>query len=320
MKSTQKISHNSLASQSGQILVGFLLVMVLGITLTLSLISQTTLDTRTTTTTEQSSRAYNAAEAGVEEALKKVESGEIIPSDIPVSTSETPLGDVTYKYSVANVGSSNKAFVFPKPLLSDDTAQVWLAHPDTLAPVYTSSRIKVLWGNLASPINATTPALEIVLTYKDPSGTFKDQRWYYRPSGTTIPTGFNPASEVSTATQTILGENNNLNTNQQFAFSVNEGGSSGLNLGKIGSLSTNTPILLRFRLLYNNDASHILGVAPIDSSASSFLPPQGYQVESTGSSNIGATRKIIVFRSFPFPSSIFDFGLFSGSTQKALKK
>ncbi len=304
-----------LKSIKGQILPAFLIIMAIGITITLSLISRTTTDIRTTTTTEQSSRAYNAAEAGVEDALKKLESGDIVPGGGSGSTA----GQTSYTYTVTNVGSSNKAFVAPEPLAADSILQVWLANYQTLSPVYNNPRIKIYWGNPGTNVAAaTSPAVEVSLVYRNKStGVFGTQKWYYRPTGSSIPSGFNPSTEVSTTPLTINEDDNNLAAKQSFAFSISEGGNSGINLSKI-NYTNNDPILLRIRMLYNSDAGHVLAVVPYD--ASSQLPIQGHQIESTGVAPSGATRRIKVFRSFPSPASLFDYALFDGSKNRPLKK
>src|SRR3990167_11200524 len=59
-------------SQKGQMLIIFLLVLVVGVAIVLSVASRSLTDIRTTTTSDEPIRAYFAAEAGVESALKKI--------------------------------------------------------------------------------------------------------------------------------------------------------------------------------------------------------------------------------------------------------
>src|SRR3989304_631033 len=65
--------------EKGQILILFLLVLVVGLAIVLSVASRTITDIRTTTTSDESNRAYFAAEAGIEEALQQLESTGSIP-------------------------------------------------------------------------------------------------------------------------------------------------------------------------------------------------------------------------------------------------
>lgn len=313
----------SLNNQDGQILVGFLLIMAVGITLTLSLSSRTTTDLRSTSTTEQSTRAYNAAEAGLEDALKKIENSQVSISSVPI-TGAGSFGDNNYNFSAVKVGSGTKAFVYPTSVSADEAIQVWLADNETLSQLYTSDNLKIMWGNLGTaPNTSTAPGIELDLVYRNrTTGQFGIQNWYYLPTGSlNTPVGFNPSSEVIVSPITIPSINNNLGTDVSFAFSVTEGSSNGINLGKI-DYAQNYPVLLRIRLLYNSDKAHVVAVMPTASATLpvSSLPDQGFMVESLGTSNSGASRKIQVFKSFANMSNIFDYGLFSGSTKKALKK
>src|SRR5574338_1604790 len=60
-------------NQSGQVLVIFLLVLVIGLALVLSIASRTVTDIRQTTTSDESNRAYFAAESGIEDTLKNLQ-------------------------------------------------------------------------------------------------------------------------------------------------------------------------------------------------------------------------------------------------------
>src|SRR3990167_1701920 len=70
-------------NQSGQVLVIFLLVLVIGLALVLSIASRTVTDIRQTTTSDESNRAYFAAESGIEDALKKIKGDPSFPSAPP---------------------------------------------------------------------------------------------------------------------------------------------------------------------------------------------------------------------------------------------
>src|SRR3989338_9342906 len=67
------LPRRQLKSPKGQILILFLLVLVVGLAIVLSVASRSITDIRTTTTSDESNRAYFAAEAGIEEALKRLE-------------------------------------------------------------------------------------------------------------------------------------------------------------------------------------------------------------------------------------------------------
>ncbi|MFH0863897.1 MAG: PilX N-terminal domain-containing pilus assembly protein, partial [Candidatus Gottesmanbacteria bacterium] len=61
---------NNIGKQNGQILLIVLLVMVVGLTMGLSLATRSATDVKISSQLEHSSRAFAAAEAGIEAALK----------------------------------------------------------------------------------------------------------------------------------------------------------------------------------------------------------------------------------------------------------
>src|SRR3990167_1792944 len=103
------LPRNNLKSQSGQILIIFLLILVIGLAIILSIASRAITDLRVSTTSEESSRAYFAAEAGVEEALKRIST-----EGVAVTGGSIDLGQSEVNYSVDTVSLGvDQAFVFP---------------------------------------------------------------------------------------------------------------------------------------------------------------------------------------------------------------
>ena len=60
----------AMRSERGQVLIIILLVMLVGMTIGLSVLGRTTTDVSSTTKIEESARAFNAAEAGIEETIR----------------------------------------------------------------------------------------------------------------------------------------------------------------------------------------------------------------------------------------------------------
>ena len=67
----------------GQILIVILLIVIIGLTIALSIAGSTFKNIEQTATTEETSRAFSAAEAGVEEAILRIEQGTPIPTVNP---------------------------------------------------------------------------------------------------------------------------------------------------------------------------------------------------------------------------------------------
>src|SRR3990172_6897276 len=103
--------------QSGQVVLITLLVLTIATTVALSLISRTTTDTTITAQVEESSRAFNAAEAGIEEAL--ISGG-------GTRGAQVLAPGVSYAVSVASIGTAVGIYEFPKKTLKGVTETLWL--------------------------------------------------------------------------------------------------------------------------------------------------------------------------------------------------
>ncbi|MGB9585898.1 MAG: hypothetical protein ACPL7A_00585, partial [Anaerolineales bacterium] len=73
---------------SGQALLIILLVMAVGLTIGLAVISRSVTDIRISRQEEESARMFSVAEAGIEEALKA-------GASFPPQGMDVPIGDVT---------------------------------------------------------------------------------------------------------------------------------------------------------------------------------------------------------------------------------
>src|SRR4030042_2981143 len=148
--------------QSGQVVLITLLVLTIATTVALSLISRTTTDTSITNQVEESSRAFSAAEAGIEEALKIG-----VGTSLPTAIIGSP--DVSYSVSMASIGGAAGAYQFPRKTLKDTTETVWLvdhqssgALAEPLSPTYVSPSIDICWSS-----ESTTPALVVTVLYRE---------------------------------------------------------------------------------------------------------------------------------------------------------
>ena len=90
---------------SGQVVLIIVLLTMVGLTIGLSLISRTVTDVRISSQIEQSSRAFSAAEAGVETALKAIEAA-------PTGTLEFDENGTTAEYKVTALGGNQDEIYF----------------------------------------------------------------------------------------------------------------------------------------------------------------------------------------------------------------
>ncbi len=265
-------------NQSGQAVLIVLLSLSVVLIIVLFIMSRSITDISLSTKEEDSSRAFSAAEAGIERAL-------IIGSSIGT----TDLGGGTFNANVSSFGSGESQVVYPLSLKSGESAVFWYSrNGDPLS--YSGSSVEFCWGDKNTSSNDTqTPALE-VLTYYIDSGVYKVSRSTFDPySNRTITS--NNFSSATSGTCTLQSEE------FQFYSTANVPNGSGIQL--LYSVA---------KLLYNTSNSHKVG---IDVGVPT-LPSQGNQIEADGSYG-DANRSIQVFQLHPVAPPVFDNVLFSTS-------
>lgn len=268
---------NRRPSQSGQIVLIVLLVLTIALTVALALIGRTTTDVIISSQTEDSSRAFSAAEAGIEQALKL--------GAVPNGPQVLSPG-VTYSVTVSNVGGAAGVYQFPQKTPRGEAETLWLVNHNadgTLAetPTYTASSLDLCWSS-----ETTSPAVAVSVIYKR-SGAYYLAKGAYDPNASRRVT-----NNFSAPTASSGGCGNASFYLQTLTFS---------DLG-INSAS-DAVLMLRIRPLYSNTQLAV--------NSSVALPLQGDKIESTGTLNTGVTRKVIVYQEYRAASGIFDAALYS---------
>jgi len=265
-------SMTAKGNQSGQILLITLLVLSIATTIALSLIARTTTDLNISNQVQESSRAFSAAEAGVEQALKA-------QTSIPV---QTLSGGAQYSVSQANIGGDSAAYVFPHVTPLGEVETLWFVNhnPDgtpMTTRVYTKPTIDVCFSDTGSP------AIEATI--------------YYLKAG---------VYTVAKAAFDSISRANN------FDIAVGGGCGAGTNTAykktiTFSDLSINpavdTLIMMRLRPLYANAQ---LAVLPTQA-----LPLQGSKYDSCGKTGTGIQRCISVVQNYRTPSGLFDYVVYS---------
>lgn len=155
--------------QGGQILLIVVLVTVVALTIGLALVSRSLINLRITKQNEQSQQALQAAEAGIEQALKrfiKKESGVNIPP-------KTFLNNATYDADI-NVNSDlvsgqNLLLNGGSDVVQDKGIDVWLSSYPNFTAKLQSVSLDIHWAeatqtSCAPGAGATTlPAIEVLL-------------------------------------------------------------------------------------------------------------------------------------------------------------
>lgn len=282
--------------ESGQALLIILLVMTVGLTIGLASVSRSSTDIKISTQMEDSSRAFVAAEAGIEAALKG-EAGAANCANPPTNYTAIGSSSSSYCFNSAAAGGGTQFRV--NNVSVGDTYTIWLVEHNadgTLNPTdyYNSStkKIKICWEKNIS--TNSDPALEITLIYQTISGgSYQVFRGSYDPNN--IRAASNHFINQATATDCGLG----------FGYGIEF------------NYSTVSPFFktfaLRLRPFYSTANIGVQAVNPIAGGTITGLPTQGLNITSTGTSG-ESTRKVTVTRTYPVLPAIFDYVLFSGGS------
>ena len=268
------------SSQSGQIVLIVLLVLTIATTIALSLISRSTTDVTISSQLEDSSRAFGAAEAGIEEALK---------SGTGTGGAKVLTAGVTYSASVSSIGGAAGVFQFSKKSFRGVTETLWLvAHnaDGSLAetPTYTNPSFSVCWTS-----ETTKPAITASIIYKRAGMYYVAKDAFDPDAARAAANTFNGV----TASSGGCGVPSMYRRLITFAdYGINP--------------VTDTLLMLRIRPVYSDTQLAI--DAPV------ALPLQGNKIESSGTTGAGITRKILVYRQYHVASGIFDRSLYSQSS------
>lgn len=273
----------------GQVLLITVLVMSIAVTIALSLIGRSVTDVSISKNLEESARAFNAAEAGIEEALR-------------TNTRQTNLNFTAgggYTSDIAVIGGTTGVYTLPT-ITVGQAETIWLAEhnasnglDDPPSYFYPNGTIDICWVH-----GTPTPALEVVVYYKS-GASYLVTRGAYDPDAALRPT--NKFSTVTDKDNIGAGCGGMANAYRQ-TVTIPTG---------VGI----TPLFIRIRPFYGNAT---VSVSPL---AGNRLPQQGIEVSSTGCTQItesgctegGVTRKIVVRRQYPVPASIFDYSVYSQS-------
>ncbi|MCL4366050.1 pilus assembly PilX N-terminal domain-containing protein [Patescibacteria group bacterium] len=279
-----------MVNEKGQVILILILVMTVALAIGVSIIQHSLSDISTSTQVEQSSRAFSAAEAGIEKAIQ---SGASI--SVPIDLGNNSTID---KVQVEDAPAATQALEY-LPLVKEELAQVWLARPSDLAVAYAGGTLDIYWGE-PGITGINKPAIEITVVYQDSLNAYQSKKYLLDQDANTRSNGFTAVTTCpsSPAISTSLSP-----TPKTFMCQQSIDVSSTYLCGNSTCLSK--LILLRARLLYNNTAQPF-AVRP----TSGVLPIQAKQLTSVGIS--GNTQRVVrVFRLEGVVPQYFDYGVFS---------
>lgn len=283
----------------GQITIILLLVTVIGLTVALSIVGRSTTELSTSTRTEQSTRAFSAAEAGIEQALSET----LNFGNTGVAT--VPVGDSTARVeSGGDLPGTGQPLEYP-PIGKEEIAQFWLEDFRTgvTAVNFTCGSFNVYFGNCEGAGNcaafADKPAVEVTTITQTGASYTAFKKFYDSDSGRL---GQNRFEAVTCDSATPFSVNTSMSAASKFYCQATVSGYSG------------TLILTRVRLLYSNGKHKIaLGRPTSGCGASDYnLPPQARLITSTGT--LGETqRKLQLFTVNKVVPFFFDYAIFAAS-------
>ncbi len=272
-------------AELGQILLVILLVMTVGLTIVLAVVSRSITDIRISQQEEDSARALSVAEAGIERALVG-------------GPSIDTIGGITYRVSSEVLGDSKNFDFGGGKFAAGDTQTVWLlphvANGEELDESGVgfpyNEKITVCWGD--NPEDKS--ALEVILIYKGgvDADDFKiGRRVFDADYGRAAENKFDQADDIdgdNCGSKLAFGENIDFTD-----FTHNFEGTK--------------LYVLRLKLLYNNQPQPLAV-----SSESEKFPSQGNcYISTAGGEESGITRRVRQCQFYKSPPEIFDYVLFS---------
>lgn len=288
-----------LSNSSGQALLLVLLSMSVVLTIVLSILARSTLDIGVSSRSEESIRAFSAAEAGIEQAL--------VAGPLTGSLSN----DATFNASVTGFSSGVREFVIPASFYSGESAIVWFASHDADGNLscadgtcFKGRQIQVCWGEKGTSAGSSlTPAIEVTIIYLTSAGDYSTVRVAREVS--------DPNSSRRSSNSFSSPDGGTCQVNgQDFAFiKTIDFGNGGLKILPTSVyLQPNGLQLARISLLYNTDKGHPVSVI---GPSGSLFPMQGTVIVSSGVSG-SSTRRVEVTRGFRELPGIFESVVISG--------
>src|SRR3989344_7210327 len=187
-------------AQRGQVIVILLLLMLAALSIGLAVTQRSVTDVTTSTQTEQSSRAFSAAEAGLEKAL----SGSLDQGSFSLDNNSSS----NIQASAWLPQDSGTGIEYP-PIGRETTAPLWFTDSKDQGIFYTGDSAWLYFGNPNAGSENDSPAVEVEVVMLA-SGKFYSQTYFYDSDSTRVAgNGFKPVSCTGNAvlSKGILGNN-----------------------------------------------------------------------------------------------------------------
>ena len=269
--------------KSGQILILVLLIVVVSLAVGLSVASRNLTNLRISTQTQESQRAFSAAEGGVEDVLSRLQT--LAQTQQAALTSGSGYNDTFY---VGDLSATVKVFgrnVYETTVPLGEVAQVTLVvNPGPPVSYYTGN-LTIEWQ--------VTPDAPIELTFVCDSISLSN----------------------NCTVNSVAGVDHGDYAQNRFAYQApgSLGGQQGFqNCTQIASICSVTinvpsaakPIILRIKPFHNAVNLKVYGTPS--------LPTQIYEINSVAKTSLGITRRVQVTKTaLPALPAVFDYVLYS---------
>ncbi|MBI4067481.1 pilus assembly PilX N-terminal domain-containing protein [Candidatus Gottesmanbacteria bacterium] len=285
----------------GQVILIILLVTTVGLTIGLSLVSRTVQDLRISTQITESSKAFQAAESGIEAALKGTAVG---------GSGDVSLGNASANYSVTTYGGSDAPINIGNTAAGESKSFWLIGHRDDGTidysnpplsfvglSLYSGAGVDICWGPKIGEIAPLPPpAIEVTLYYWELGAGYKISKLAFDPD-------FFRRTNITHFSDLPPPGNNCGAEDRLYSVSLTFAGAGSHNFDN-PPFPPPIRILLRITPLYN---STDLVVAP---QGVATFPSQGKSITSTGTTTAGVVRKLNVLQGYASLPSIFDYTLF----------
>jgi len=280
-------------SNHGQVILIILLVTTVGLTIGLSLVSRTIQDLKVSSQIAESSKAFSAAESGIEAALKGNQVG--VPGNVAFT------GGANARYTISTYGNNSTPFTLSN-VAAGDAKTVWFVDHQidgSLLPYPNQTYnppghdIDICWGPTAGQPDPNPAAIEFTVLHHNGSSTYNISKVTADPGTPWVSSNhFNTAGiDLNDATKC-------QNSNKKYHINLNftNNGPTDFNVGG------DKVVLLRINAVYNP--------TDIVVSPKAQLPAQGKQITSTGTTTSGVARKLNVLEGYQSLPAVFDYTLF----------
>ncbi len=282
-----------------------LFVVAIGITVALAISSRSATEVTLSTTQDESSRALEAAQAGLERYL----GGVPFPNDVPGVGGGDTITETNASYFVPTAGAlgeGQQSYRLPYLLIAGDTATI-----DMPGVGENYSGVRVCWGNTGQP------KIEVAFYYCQRTsaqscnppitGQYLVKRKGYDPAASAAYTGFLDVNGTS-----ACGTGVSFNHTVAIGFGNDSGNNIDLPSLSNNNSGRNRVFFMRIKMLGNGSVPQPLAIQ-LTGAGGTGLPRQAGIVESTGTSGESVQKIRATVTNLDLPP-MFDSAVFSGTS------